>query len=118
MIWFGRHRGLGLIEGRVVRFTPTGPLKVPHMGWNQLKIVKETPIFKDIEDGSAVYFVHSYYVSPKDPKIANTKTDYEITFTSSILKDNIFACQFHPEKSQDVGLRLLKNFVEWIPGKS
>lgn len=113
---FGMHPGLGVIEGRVVRFKIDPSLKVPHMGWNHLKIRKETPILSGIEDGTAMYFVHSYFVVPKDSSLVCTETDYGTGFASSILKDNIFACQFHPEKSQAAGLRLLKGFAEWKPG--
>jgi glutamine amidotransferase len=112
---FGRHQGLGLLPGRVVRF-PQGmsdhgqELKVPHMGWNRLRFRKRPPLFEGVEEGSFVYFVHSYYVVPDDPANVATTTDYGIPFCSSIVRDNIMACQFHPEKSQQVGLRILKNF--------
>jgi glutamine amidotransferase len=114
---FGRHQGLGIIPGKVVRF-PEGvqeggtPLKVPHMGWNRLAIKKDSPLFKGIENGSFVYFVHSYYVVPDDPAVIATETGYGRTFCSSIWRDNVMATQFHPEKSQAVGLRMLKNFGE------
>lgn len=115
---FGVHRGLGVIKGRVVRFPSmkdeaTGAdLKVPHMGWNVARMKKESPLFKGVEDGSYFYFVHSYYAAPDDGTVVLTSTDYGMDFTSSISKDNVMACQFHPEKSQKVGLRLLKNFSE------
>jgi glutamine amidotransferase len=112
---FGRTPGLDLIKGKIVRF-PKGNkpasmrLKVPHMGWNSIFIKKDLPFFSGIEDGSFFYFVHSYYVDPDDEGIIATTTSYGIEFASSIRKENIFACQFHPEKSQRLGLQLLKNF--------
>ncbi|HEY6837223.1 MAG TPA: imidazole glycerol phosphate synthase subunit HisH [Geobacteraceae bacterium] len=114
---FGVHRGLDVIPGRVVRF-PEGMaeggegLKVPHMGWNQLSFKQRPPVFEGIEEGTNVYFVHSYYVVPQDPAVVATVTRYGIDFCSSIWKDNIVATQFHPEKSQEMGLRILKNFGE------
>lgn len=112
---FGKHLGLDIIKGRVVRFPTTlldqnPELKIPHMGWNDIRIKKRTPLLDGIEDGSFFYFVHSYYVVPEDNGVIATNTDYGIEFTSSIWKDNIFACQFHPEKSQKVGLEILRNF--------
>jgi glutamine amidotransferase len=112
---FGRHQGLGIIPGRVVRFPSEmrqggEELKVPHMGWNQITVCREAPIFKGVADGSSVYFVHSYYVVPEDEGVVATVTDYGISFCSSIWRDNVMATQFHPEKSQKVGLAMLKNF--------
>ena len=112
---FGKTPGLDLIKGRVVHFSQSDSswdnrLKIPHMGWNALSFKKTIPIFKNIEEGSFFYFVHSYYVVPDEEAVIATTTSYGIDFTSSIQKDNIFACQFHPEKSQQVGLQLLKNF--------
>ncbi len=108
---FGIHKGLDIIKGRVVRFSfSTQGLKIPHMGWNNIGIKRRHPVFENIQDNSYFYFVHSYYVVPEDDNIVASKTDYGINFVSSISKDNIFACQFHPEKSQEMGLRLLKNF--------
>ncbi|MBI4843601.1 MAG: imidazole glycerol phosphate synthase subunit HisH [Nitrospirae bacterium] len=90
-------------------------LKVPHMGWNEIKIKKGgNPLFKDIPDGSFFYFVHSYYVAPEDSSIIATTTDYGIEFASSVWKDNVYAVQFHPEKSQALGLRLLRNFGDIV----
>ncbi len=101
--------GLGLLKGTVERFTN---LKVPHMGWNQINIkTPECPIFKDIENNSDVYFCHSYYVNPQSADIKATTTDYGIEFTSSVWKGNIFGVQFHPEKSQALGLKILNNFI-------
>ena len=110
---FGIHQGMDILRGRVVRLNPSASFKVPHMGWNQLRIKKKMDILKGMTDGSAVYFVHSYYVIPEDRGLICTETEYGLTFTSSIFKDNIFACQFHPEKSQAVGLKLLDNFARW-----
>lgn len=110
---FGTHKGLGVIKGRVVRFPfAAGQLKVPHIGWNGVSIKKPSPLLKGIMDGTYFYFVHSYYCVPTDAGAALTTTDYGIEFTSSIARDNVFACQFHPEKSQRAGLQVLKNFSE------
>ncbi|MBI1912880.1 MAG: imidazole glycerol phosphate synthase subunit HisH [Deltaproteobacteria bacterium] len=111
---FGTHKGLGVIKGKVVRFPATDnpEFKVPHMGWNEIKKEKDSPILDGISDKSYFYFVHSYYAVPDDKAVILTSTDYDVNFTSSIAKDNIMACQFHPEKSQQVGLKLLKNFNE------
>ena len=118
---FGCHKGLGLISGKVLRF-PThmheepgaspGELKVPHMGWNDITKKKDSLLLKDIPDGSFFYFVHSYYVAPDSKDVTLTSTSYGIDFTSSVELDNIMACQFHPEKSQKKGLKVLKNFSE------
>lgn len=114
---FGVHRGLDVIPGRVVRF-PEGmregdeALKVPHMGWNQLAFKNRPPALAGIEEGTNVYFVHSYYVVPQDPAVVATTTCYGIEFCSAVWKDNVVATQFHPEKSQESGLRILKNFGE------
>ncbi|MBM3708777.1 MAG: imidazole glycerol phosphate synthase subunit HisH [Actinobacteria bacterium] len=111
----GLHKGLGIIKGKVVRFT--NQLKVPHIGWNQLNIEqKEIPILRDISDGTYVYFVHSYYVIPDDANAIATTTDYGIEFTSMIAKGNLFGTQFHPEKSQSLGLQILRNFGSLING--
>jgi imidazole glycerol-phosphate synthase subunit HisH len=110
---FGTHRGLGVIPGRVVRFTSGGsatPMKVPHMGWNSIAIRKRSPLLDGVPDGAFMYFVHSYYVVPDDQSVACTMTDYGRPFVSSVARDNIFACQFHPEKSQSTGLRIIRNF--------
>ncbi|NLV23599.1 MAG: imidazole glycerol phosphate synthase subunit HisH [Deltaproteobacteria bacterium] len=112
---FGRHRGLGILPGRVIRFrqetTADGvELKVPHMGWNRLHLCAPSPLFHGVEEGSFVYFVHSYHVIPEEEAVVAATTDYGLVFCSSICKDNITACQFHPEKSQQVGLKILNNF--------
>ena len=104
--------GLSLFGGRVVRFSEKSGLKVPQIGWNQLEIrQRDCPLFKGIEEGSYVYFVHSFYPQPSDPSIIATETVYGERFPSAVWRDNVYATQFHPEKSQGVGLQLLKNFV-------
>jgi len=110
---FGIHKGLGIIPGRVRRFEIDPGLKVPHMGWNQVNIQRPCPLFEGITTGDYWYFVHSYFVDPFDQQIAATTTTYGIPFVSSIWHDNVVACQFHPEKSQAVGLQLIKNFGLW-----
>lgn len=104
-------RGLGLFGGRVVRFPHDRERKVPHMGWNQLRIVRRGPVLADVPDGAYVYFVHSYYAVPDDAGIVATTTSYGPEFVSSVARDNVFAGVFHPEKSQAVGLRMLASFV-------
>jgi glutamine amidotransferase len=107
----GVHQGLNLLAGEVVRFDSIPGLKVPHMGWNQLHVRKPAPLFRDLPADPSVYFVHSYYVKPRDSAITATETDYPTPFTSAIWVDNVVATQFHPEKSQKVGLAMLKNFA-------
>jgi glutamine amidotransferase len=111
---FGKCNGFDIFPGKVVRFPDTPGLKVPHMGWNRIKILKPAPVLEGIPDGSFFYFVHSYYVSPEDADVRAATTDYGMEFTSMIWKDNVFAVQFHPEKSQEAGLRMLKNFSEFV----
>lgn len=111
----GRHEGLGVLPGEVVRFDLPKGFTVPHMGWNQLAVRRPAPILNGIAEGTYVYFVHSYYVVPKDPGAIATETDYGGAFCSMIWRDNLFATQFHPEKSQAEGLRILKNFAELEP---
>ena len=112
-----RAVGLGLFAGSVVRFPAGQGLKVPQIGWNQIEIVKpECPIFKGVENGGHVYFVHSFYPPPEDDSIAACRTSYGVEFASAIWKDNVFATQFHPEKSQKVGLTILQNFVDLAKG--
>ncbi len=107
---FGVSRGLDVIPGRVVRF-PRG-LKVPHMGWNTVEIWKDDcPLLKGVKDGDYFYFVHSYYVVPFDLSVVSTSTTYGVEYTSMVWKENIFATQFHPEKSQRLGLKILENFT-------
>ena len=106
--------GLGVFEGSVVRF-PDTEVKVPQIGWNEVNVTQPNcPILKGIESGSHFYFVHSYYPMPKDESIVATRTEYGVNFTSAVWRDNVFATQFHPEKSQKVGLQLLTNFVNLI----
>ena len=106
--------GLGIFEGSVVRF-PDADVKVPQIGWNEVNFTQpDCPILKGIESGSHFYFVHSYYPQPKDESIVTTRTEYGVDFTSAIWRENVFATQFHPEKSQKVGLQLLTNFVNLI----
>jgi glutamine amidotransferase len=107
----GIFPGLGIIPGEVVRFRDREGLKVPHMGWNQLRIRRPSTVLDGVEDGSFVYFVHSYYAVPAESSVTTAETDYPDAFTSIVSRDNIFATQFHPEKSQQVGLRLLRNFA-------
>ncbi|MGD0896266.1 MAG: imidazole glycerol phosphate synthase subunit HisH [Thermoguttaceae bacterium] len=106
----GRHQGLGVLRGEVVRFDLPPDYSVPHMGWNQVAIRRRAPVLAGIAEGTYVYFVHSYYVVPEDPAVIATETDYGGPFCSMIWRDNVFASQFHPEKSQSEGLRILKNF--------
>ena len=108
----GEHRGFGVLPGEVVRFELPRGYSVPHMGWNQLRILRRAPILEGIEEGSYFYFVHSYYVAPRDPDVVATTTDYPDPFCSMVWRGNLFATQFHPEKSQAKGLRILKNFAE------
>ena len=108
---FGHTRALGIVKGKVVRFENLGKLPVPHMGWNSIMIKKDTKLLEGIKDGDYFYFAHSYYVKPENEKDIMTETEYGIKFTSSINKDNIFGLQFHPEKSQKNGLKILKNFI-------
>lgn len=112
---FGLSRGLDILKGKVVRFRfDSKDLKIPHMGWNNIIIKKRPPVLKDIDDGSFFYFVHSYYVVPEDKGVIATVTDYGLEFTSMVWKDNIFATQFHPEKSQSLGLKILKAFGDFV----
>lgn len=108
---FGPQKGLDLFPGKVVGFRPENGLKVPHMGWNRIGKRKESPFLEGIADGAFVYFVHSYYVAPEDESVIATTTEYGTCFVSSIATDHLFACQFHPEKSQEIGLRILANFA-------
>ncbi|MGD0450218.1 MAG: imidazole glycerol phosphate synthase subunit HisH [Candidatus Bathyarchaeia archaeon] len=108
----GPGNGLSLFKGKNVRLPST--VKVPHMGWNTLNIVKQNELFEDIAEGSFVYFVHSLYPVPVDKKIVCTQTEYGTTFTSAIASKNIYGTQFHPEKSGDLGLKILKNFAKVV----
>jgi imidazole glycerol-phosphate synthase subunit HisH len=108
----GRHEGLGVLAGEVVRFELPKGYTVPHMGWNQLAIRRRAPLLEGLAEGTYVYFVHSYYVAPTDAEVIATETDYGGMFCSMVWRDNVYASQFHPEKSQAEGLRILKNFAE------
>lgn len=110
----GEHSCLGILAGRVVRLPPG--LKVPHMGWNQVAIVRPHAIFDGIADGSYFYFVHSYYPRPDDPAVVIGETEYGVTFPSVVARDNMVATQFHPEKSGAVGLRMYENFLRIAAG--
>lgn len=106
----GRHEGLGVLKGYVTRF-PDGDLKVPHIGWNQLHIRRQSPLLAGVADGSYAYFVHSYYVVPEDDAVVVATTDYGFHYATAVERASLLGVQFHPEKSQDVGLRILRNFV-------
>lgn len=110
---FGTTKGLGLLKGKVVRFRETA-LKIPHMGWNTVKVIKRPPSFEGIPDESFFYFVHSYYVVPENKEEIAGITNYGIEFTSMVWKDNILATQFHPEKSQTLGLKVLEGFGNFV----
>jgi imidazole glycerol-phosphate synthase subunit HisH len=107
----GEYAGLNVFPGEVVRFPNLPDLKVPHMGWNQLRIRRAAPTLREVADGSSVYFVHSYYPAPREERLIATETDYPTPFTSAIWHENVFATQFHPEKSQRIGLTMLANFA-------
>lgn len=110
----GRHAGLGLLPGRVMRFPAAGP-KVPHIGWNQLHRRRADPLLAGVDDGAYAYFVHSYYVDAGDPADVLATTDYGIDFASVVRRGSVFGIQPHPEKSQAVGQRILRNFLEMAP---
>lgn len=105
-------QGLGILKGEILRIPETEGLKVPHMGWNSLEFSGDGRLFRGIPEDAYVYFVHSYYLKAEEPEIVTARTDYGTEIHASVEKGQIFACQFHPEKSSDVGLRILKNFVE------
>lgn len=107
----GEHAGLGVLRGEVVRFSDAAGLKVPHMGWNQIVHDGQCPLFEGVASGSYVYFVHSYYPVPTESEVIATRTDYGGWFVSAVWRGRLFATQFHPEKSQQVGLRMLANFA-------
>jgi glutamine amidotransferase len=128
---FGLHKGLDIVSGRVKRFpssSGTGSasgsdaaasdhavarFKVPHIGWNTVTVTRQAPPLRGIQTGAHFYFVHSYYVEPQDESVVCALTDYGVPFVSGVWRDNVFACQFHPEKSQSVGLDLIRNFGTW-----
>lgn len=107
----GEFEGLGIVPGKVVRFDVASQYKVPHMGWNQAEIIRQAPILDGIEDKTYFYFVHSYYVAPDDDSVTAIKSNYDGDFCAMIWRDNLFATQFHPEKSQEHGLAVLRNFA-------
>ena len=104
--------GLGILEGEILRIPEKDNLKIPHMGWNSLHLQNNGRLFAGLDEQSYVYFVHSYYLKAKEEEIVKATTDYSVNIHASVEKGNVFACQFHPEKSSDVGLKILKNFVE------
>jgi glutamine amidotransferase len=108
----GDHEGLGLLKGTVVRFADSLSVKIPHTGWNQVETKKDTLLFDEVKAGAYVYFNHSYYCQPGDPSDVIAETNYGIRYACAVRHENIFGVQFHPEKSQAVGLQILKNFVE------
>ena len=104
-------KGLGILPGKIIRIPDGEDLKIPHMGWNSLHFEKETKLFKGIREGAYVYFVHSYYLKAEDESIVAASAEYGTHIHAAVEKDNVFACQFHPEKSSDVGMAILKNFI-------
>lgn len=118
----GETSGLGIFRGKVLRFPPErlraapgGPLKVPHMGWNQVRQTQPHPLWRDIRDEARFYFCHSYFFAPEEKQLESGRAEYGLPFTCACARDNIFAVQFHPEKSQAAGLQLLANFISWNP---
>ena len=108
----GEHEGLGLLKGTVVKFADSLSVKIPHTGWNQIKVKKDALLFDQVDDGAYVYFNHSYYCQPVDHTDVIAEVDYGIRYACAVRRENVFGVQFHPEKSQTVGLKILKNFVE------
>lgn len=104
--------GLGILKGEILRIPETEGMKIPHMGWNSLHLENGGRLFREVQEQSYVYFVHSYYLKAKDEKIVKASAEYCTHIHASVEQDNVFACQFHPEKSSDVGLHILKNFIE------
>lgn len=104
--------GLGILKGEILRIPDAEGLKIPHMGWNSLHLQNNGRLFKGLKENDYVYFVHSYYLKAEEEEIVKATTNYSVNIHASVEKDNVFACQFHPEKSSDVGLQILKNFVE------
>jgi len=109
----GEYEGLGVVRGDVVRFEAQPGLKVPHMGWNQAQIKRPAPVLEGIPEGAHFYFVHSYYVRPEDTSLVAIETTYDVPFCAMVWRENLFATQFHPEKSQTWGLKLLQNFAQF-----
>ncbi|MBI3290813.1 imidazole glycerol phosphate synthase subunit HisH [Candidatus Falkowbacteria bacterium] len=111
---FGRHQGLGFLKAPVKEFNLEGKdLKVPHVGWNNIRLIKDHPLFSGIKQDSVFYFVHSFHLVPEDGQITAATCNYGYDFPAIVAKENIFAVQFHPEKSQTVGLKMLENFINW-----
>jgi len=110
-------KGLGVFKGKVVKIPKTGDLKIPHMGWNSLELNRECPLFKGLPENPYVYFVHSYYPDAEDDGIVCAKTEYGVPLKVGAWKNNVFAMQFHPEKSSDIGLAMLKNFASLKKGE-
>ena len=110
----GQHAGLGILRGEVKRFN--SGLKVPQMGWNQIRVKRPSPLLREVVDGSYAFFVHSYYCAPRDASITVATTDYGIEFASVVQQGSVFGAQFHPEKSQSVGLKMLENFASIVKG--
>ena len=104
-------KGLGILKGQILKIPDSPGLKIPHMGWNSLEIKPDTRLFAGISNGAYVYFVHSYYLKAEDPKIVAATTEYSTHIHAAVEQGNVFACQFHPEKSSEVGLQILKNFI-------
>ncbi|WP_457621366.1 imidazole glycerol phosphate synthase subunit HisH [Persephonella sp.] len=115
---FGEHKGLGVLKGKVIRFENREGFKVPHMGWNQVWIKQKEGLFSDIKDGEYYYFVHSFYAVPSEESDIASTTDYITEFCSAVQKGNVWAVQFHPEKSQKAGLKLLENFKSFVEKES
>ena len=111
-------KGLGILKGKIVKIPEETGLKIPHIGWNSLELQNDGRLFAGIQGNPYVYFVHSYYLEAKDPSIVKATTDYSVRIHASVEKDNVFACQFHPEKSGSLGLQLLKNFTEIKGGEA
>lgn len=109
--------GLGLLAGRIVRIPAENGLKVPHIGWNNLHFMNQGRLFKGVPENSYVYFVHSYYLQAADREIVKATTEYGALIHAAVEKDNLFACQFHPEKSSETGMQILRNFIEVTKGK-
>ncbi len=111
-------KGLGLLKGKIVRIPDGEGLKIPHIGWNNLSYPNQGRLYRDIPEDSFVYFVHSYYLQAEEPEIVKATTEYGVTIHASVEKENVFACQFHPEKSSAVGMKILENFVTVVKGEA
>lgn len=110
--------GLKLLEGKIVRIPEGEGIKIPHIGWNSLSYPNKGRLYKDIPEDSFVYFVHSYYLQAKEPEIVKASTEYGVNIHASVEKGNVFACQFHPEKSSTVGMKILENFIAVVKGEA